>query len=103
MHALRLPPQHPCLAKEELCALCYLVLADFRCIAIEGCSGSGKTTLLKNFIKVFDKKVGEDVVFLHLGDQIDGKVCDVLYIVLVTGRVSCRIVFVVGRGVCMYS
>ena len=66
--------KHPYIAKEELYALCYLVLSDLKCVAIEGCSGSGKTTLLKNFIQLFQRKVGEDVVFLHLGDQIDSKV-----------------------------
>ena len=66
--------KHPYLAKDELCALCYLVLSDLNCVAIEGCSGSGKTTLLKNLMKISQRKVGEDVVFLHLGDQIDSKV-----------------------------
>ena len=66
--------KHPYLANDELCALRYLVLSDLNCVAIEGCSGSGKTTLLKNLMKICQRKVGEDVVFLHLGDQIDSKV-----------------------------
>lgn len=70
--------QHPHLSREEVYALCYLVHSDLKCIVVEGCSGSGKTTLLKNFINLMQKKVGEDVVFLHLGDQIDSKV-DLVY------------------------
>ena len=66
--------KHPYLAKEELCALCYLVLSDLNCVVIEGCSGSGKTALLKDLLKLCQRKVGEEVVFLHLGDQIDSKV-----------------------------
>lgn len=44
------------------------------CVAIGGSSGSGKTALLKNLMKLFQRRIGEDVVFLHLGDQIDSKV-----------------------------
>ena len=66
--------QHPHLAREEVHALCSLVFSDLRCIAIEGCSGSGKTSLLKDFVTLLHKIPGEDVVFLHLGDQIDSKV-----------------------------
>ena len=60
--------------RKELHALCCLVLSDLRCVAVEGSSGSGKTALLRDFINLLQKESGKDVIFLHLGEQIDSKV-----------------------------
>ena len=66
--------QYPHLVRKEMHALCCLVFSDLLCVGLEGRSGSGKTALLKDFINILQKKNNKDVIFLHLGDQIDSKV-----------------------------
>ena len=41
---------------------------------VEGCGGCGNSTLLKAYAKARGYSVGDNLVVVHLGEQIDGKV-----------------------------
>ena len=47
------------------------------CVLVEGPSGCGKTALLFELAAGRGKRPGEGLLYLHLGEQIDGKVRDV--------------------------
>ena len=51
-----------------------LVDSGVTCVLVEGPSGCGKTSLLKELALSCGKWSGENLLYLHLGEQIDGKV-----------------------------
>ena len=44
------------------------------CVLVEGPQGSGKTSLLRWLAAHHGRTFGKDLLYLHLGEQIDGKV-----------------------------
>jgi ABC-type lipoprotein export system ATPase subunit len=52
------------------------VLADsgVTCVLVEGPSGCGKTARLLELAASYDRHPGDGLLYLHLGEQIDGKV-----------------------------
>ena len=44
------------------------------CVLVQGPSGCGKTTLLRVYASICGKAVGDSVVVVHLGEQVDSKV-----------------------------
>ena len=57
--------------RERLQDLSLLVESSDICVMVVGKGGCGKSSLLRSYCSHVR---GEDVVFLHLGDQIDSKV-----------------------------
>lgn len=52
------------------------VLADcsLTCVLVEGPSGCGKTAMLTELAADQGKQLGVELLHLHLGEQVDGKV-----------------------------
>lgn len=55
-------------------ALGVLAGSGVTCVLVEGPSGCGKTAVLLELAARQGKRPGEGLLYLHLGEQIDGKV-----------------------------
>ena len=51
-----------------------LASSGVTCVLVEGSGGCGKTTLLLQLAENEGKRPGEGLLYLHLGEQVDGKV-----------------------------
>lgn len=64
------------------------------CVLVKGPSGCGKTTLLLELAAACGKRQGEGLLYLHLGEQVDGKVSQLLLVGEdVTVENVCSVVF----------
>ena len=45
------------------------------CIIVKGSTGTCKTTVLRALAEAYGKRDGNGLVTLHLGEQVDSKVC----------------------------
>ena len=50
------------------------------CVIVQGSSGCGKSTLLRSYAHTCGYKDGENLLVIHLGEQIDSKVYICIYI-----------------------
>ena len=60
--------------RQKLDDLHLLVQSGGVCVMVEGCGGCGKSALLKAYAKARGYSIGDNLVVIHLGEQIDGKV-----------------------------
>ena len=60
--------------QQKLDDLHLLVQSGGVCVMVEGCGGCGKTALLKAYARARGYSIGDNLVIVHLGEQIDGKV-----------------------------
>ena len=44
------------------------------CVVVQGPGGCGKTSLLKEYVSLCGRTIGDSVMMVHLGEQIDSKV-----------------------------
>ena len=64
--------------QQKLDDLHLLVQSGGVCVMVEGCGGCGKTALLKAYARAREYSIGDNLVVVHLGEQIDGKVHGVI-------------------------
>lgn len=50
------------------------------CVIVQGSSGCGKSTLLRSYAHTCGYKDGENLLVIHLGEQIDSKVYTCIYV-----------------------
>ena len=50
------------------------------CVLVQGPSGCGKSSLLREYAAVCGYTVGDSVMVLHLGEQIDSKVYTCMHV-----------------------
>ena len=67
-------PQSIASMRQKLDDLHLLVQSGGVCVMVEGCGGCGKSALLKAYAKARGYSIGDNLVVIHLGEQIDGKV-----------------------------
>jgi len=60
--------------QQKLNDLHLLVQSGGVCVMVEGCGGCGKSALLRAYASACGYRSGENLVVIHLGEQIDGKV-----------------------------
>ncbi len=51
-----------------------LVQSNVKCVLVRGPEGCGKTSLLRELADSHGRKLGKNLLYLHLGEQVDGKV-----------------------------
>ena len=51
-------------------------------VVVQGPSGCGKTSLLRDYFSLCGRTVGDSVMVVHLGEQIDSKVSHILLVAL---------------------
>ena len=44
-------------------------------VLVQGAGGCGKSSLLREYAHICGRREGEDLMVVHLGEQVDGKVC----------------------------
>ena len=44
-------------------------------VLVQGAGGCGKSSLLREYAHICGRTEGEDLMVVHLGEQVDGKVC----------------------------
>jgi len=59
--------------QQKLNDLHLLVQSGGVCVMVEGCGGCGKSALLRAYASACGHRSGENLVVIHLGEQIDGK------------------------------
>ena len=60
--------------QQKLDDLHLLVQSGGMCMMVEGCGGCGKSALLRAYASASGYHIRENLVVIHLGEQIDGKV-----------------------------
>ena len=87
-------PQSIASMRQKLDDLHLLVQSGGVCVMVEGCGGCGKSALLKAYAKARGYSIGDNLVVVHLGEQIDGKVHGIVYYI----AVKCSEMKVLGAG-----
>lgn len=72
------PTQSIASMQQKLNDLHLLVQSGRVCVMVEGCGGCGKSALLRAYASACGYRSGENLVVIHLGEQIDGKVGGIL-------------------------
>ena len=72
------PTQSIASMQQKLNDLPLLVQSGRVCVMVEGCGGCGKSALLRAYASACGYRSGENLVVIHLGEQIDGKVGGIL-------------------------
>lgn len=68
-----------------------LVQSGGVCVMVEGCGGCGKSALLKAYARTRGYSIGDNLVVVHLGEQIDGKVHGVVCYIVVKGLIKVKV------------
>ena len=77
--------------QQKLDDLHLLVQSGGVCVMVEGCGGCGKSALLKAYARTRGYSIGDNLVVVHLGEQIDGKVHGVVCYIVVKGLIKVKV------------
>ena len=77
--------------QQKLDDLHLLVQSGGVCVMVEGCGGCGKSALLKTYARTRGYPIGDNLVVVHLGEQIDGKVHGVVCYIVVKGLIKVKV------------